>query len=288
MNENPARALRALVKRNKAPDRALFAPQVFAAAAGIEALGVYDFLGDPTKLAKGLGAARQLLGADAMYSYVDAGGIAAGLGASLDISAYPPVHAPPAAPPTAFTDALLEQVLGQEWVAAGLEVTRRLASDPLSKLILAVSLPGPATLAASLDIGTEAGFEFAGQLLVGLSRSFGEAGARLFVIDESSQAPAGTTAWETHLTPIVNVTRFFQALPVLLAAPDAPRIAGAMAALAGASNAGGACVLSADPARWQAAPADCALILTAAEVASDVDFGELRAAAARVRPETPS
>jgi len=283
MTDNPARALRALVKRNKLPEQSLFAPQIFATAAGIEAHDVYEFLGDPTKLCKGLSAAQRLLESDALYSYIDAGGIVAGLGASLDTATYPPRRTAPASLADAFSDALLAQVLAQPWVAAGLEATRRLASDPLSKLILAVSLPGPASLAAQVGNADSEGLEMAGQLLVGLVRNFGEAGALLFVIDESTAELSDAAAWESSVKPVVNVMRFFQALPVLLAAADAPAVAGAMPAAVCAGIDSTTQVLSVDPSQWQAAPAGCALIITRAELAIATDFGVLRAAAARVR-----
>jgi hypothetical protein len=206
-------------------------PLVHAVAAKIEAHDLPDFLTDPTKLSKGLIALQQILGADGIVSSCATGLEAEAAGGELDWSVYPPRFITHPAAGGSLPASVLERMAQQPRVAAAIEATRRLAGTVSRDLALVAALTGPTTLARQLggpsfdqarqsnDPVSDHLFELASQISVDLARQFCQAGDRLvFLIEDFLPEPGGSAfaAWQSAVTPIANVIRFHQALPVLL------------------------------------------------------------------------
>ena len=114
-------------------------------------------------------------------------------------------------------------------VPVACEVLRRMALLPNRDFCLAVSLTGPITLATRIlqfdescertisDYSSDV-LDLANSTTTQIAMSFLEAGAELILIQEDI-IPAITAenceAWMTYLAPILNVARFYGALPAL-------------------------------------------------------------------------
>lgn len=259
------RARARLLARSGRAQPGLFAPLVLAQAAEIEALPLEAFLTDPTKLAKGLTALHQALGTDAI---------------------------------TVFCGSDLQAT---ETLDAAVEAAARLASTAPGEPVLVAALTGPATAAEQGATGVladpaavEAVLEEVGAtILAGLQR-FLEAGVNLVVVVEDVVPPPDTRdAWRSAVTPLVNVTRFHQAVPVMVvrdATTDAlagvPPSVGLCgpegSALPGPANRVRGLTLPAEPKEWVAPPAGTPLTVTAGPVPESCGFAEVLEACRRV------
>jgi acetophenone carboxylase len=243
----------------------LFAPLVLAQAAEIEALPLEAFLADPTKLAKGLTALHQALGTDAVTVY-------------------------------GCTDAA-----GDEALNAAVEAAARLATTAPGDPVLVAALTGPATLAerrapGGLAEAAEAGplLEDVGAALLADLKRFLEAGVNLVVVVEDAVPPAAAVdAWRSAVTPLVNVTRFHQAAPVMLvreatadglgAVPPSIGLCGPEgAAIGGPPNRLRGVTLPAEPKEWTAPAPGTPLVTTAGVVPASFGFAEVHEACRRV------
>src|SRR5207248_2717809 len=115
------------------------------------------------------------------------------------------------------------------------EATARLSATAPGDPMLAAVLPGPATFAA-VDPHTGEGadgLERAGETVLVAVKRFVEAGTSLVVFVEEIPPPEPLLdAWRSAVTPLVNVTRFHQALPVMVFSETAGApAAGSVAAL---------------------------------------------------------
>ena len=259
------RARARLLARSGRAQPGLFAPLVLAQAAEIEALAIEAFLSDPTKLAKGLTALHQALGTDAITVF-----------GAADLQA---------------TDAL----------DAAVEATGRLATTAPGEPVLVAALGGPATVAEQAAPGVladsteaEAVLEDVGTGILAALKRFLEAGVNLVVVVEDAVPPPDTRdAWRSAVTPLVNVTRFHQAAPVMVvrdATTDA--LAGVPPSLglcgpegtliAGPANRVRGLTLPAEPKEWAASPADTPLTVTAGVVPESYGFAEVLEACRRV------
>ena len=259
------RARARLLGRSGRARPGLFAPLVLAQAAEIEALPLEAFLADPTKLARGLTALHQALGTDAITVF--------GAG---DLQS---------------ADAL----------DAAVEATARLAATIPGEPVLVAALWGPATVAEQAVPGVladpaeaESVLEEVGAgILAGLKR-FLEAGVNLVVVVEDIVPPPdGRDAWRSAVTPLVNVTRFHQAAPVMVvrdAATDGlagvPPSVGLCGpegtVITGPPNRLRGLTLPAEPKEWAAPPPDTPLTVTAGVVPESYGFVEVREACRRV------
>src|ERR687891_2471682 len=97
MPATPRARVRLLARSGRAQP-GILAPLVLAQGAEIEALTLEEFLGNATKLAKGLTALHQALRTDAVVTAGADGLLAEAAGAELDWGTYPPVVAAPAGP----------------------------------------------------------------------------------------------------------------------------------------------------------------------------------------------
>jgi len=104
------------------------------------------------------------------------------------------------------------------------EVVRRLKVMLPGEPALAVSVSGPRALAAQLtgeapgESVFEEATEFAAEVALALCKSFLNAGASVIFLREDAGAIRDPQCWADLLNPIVNVIRFYEALPVLLPA----------------------------------------------------------------------
>jgi acetophenone carboxylase len=241
----------------------LFAPLVLAQAAEIEALSLEAFLTDPTKLAKGLTALHRALGTDAITVF----GAADPVGDALD---------------------------------AAVEATTRLATTAPGEPVLIAALTGPATVAEHAAAGALADpaealavLEDVGARLLVVLKRFVEAGVNLVVVvEEALPPPAARDAWRSVVTPLVNVTRFHQAAPVMVvreATPDAvagvPPSIGLCApegtTIPGPPNRVRGVTLAAEPKEWAAPPPGTPLSVTAGLVPGSYGFAEVLEACRR-------
>jgi uroporphyrinogen-III decarboxylase len=310
------RARARLLARSGRAQPGLFAPLVLAQAAEIEALPLGSFLTDPTKLAKGLTALHQALGTDAITVAGADGLLAEALGAELDWTSYPPavVRRPgpveragaagaseAALEVTARVEAAVETTPRLE---AAVEATARLAATAPGDPVLVAALTGPATLAAEVlgdVLGQPEGQDSAAAILEALGEAtlavlkrFLEAGVNLvIVVEDALPPPAALDAWRSVVTPLVNVTRFHQAAPVMvvrhapadavgtvppsigLCGPEGTTITGPPNRLRGVT-------LAAEPKEWVVPPPATPLTVTAGVVPGSYRFAEVLEACRRV------
>ena len=258
------RARARLLARSGRAQPGLFVPLVLAQAAEIEALPLDAFLTDPTKLTKGLTALHQALGTDAITVFG-------------------------AADPVA------------EVLDAAVEATARLATTAPGEPVLVAALTGPATMAEHVAPGAlvdpaEAAtvLEDVGARLLTVLKRFVEAGVNLVVVvEEVLPPPATLDAWRSAVTPLVNVTRFHQAAPVMVVR-DATAVALASVppsigwcgpegtAIAGPANRVRGVTLAAEPKEWATPPPGTPLTVTAGVVPGTHGFAEVLEACHRV------
>jgi uroporphyrinogen-III decarboxylase len=293
------RARARLLARSGRAQPGLFAPLVLAQAAEIEALPLDGFLTDPTKLAKGLTALHQALGTDAITVAGADGLLAEALGADLDWSTYPPVVArrPGTVGPLGAT-ARLE---------AAVDATARLAATAPGDPVLVAAITGPATLAGEV-VGDLFGhgndhpqeeaaasiLEALGEVTLEVLKRFLEAGVNLVVVvEETFPPPAALDAWRSVITPLVNVTRFHQAAPVIVVRDATPEaVAGVPpslgmcgpegTAIPGPPNRVRGLTLAAEPKEWTAPPPGTSLTVTPGVVPGSRAFAEVLEACRRV------
>jgi uroporphyrinogen-III decarboxylase len=278
----------------------LFLPLVHALAAKVEALEIREFLRNPTKLAKGLQALYQTLGADGITCACGAGLEIEALGAEMDWSVYPPrVVALPPFVGSLDAARIAELIAQAPRIGAAAEATRRLAAACPGDPTLVVGLTGPACLAAqiarAIDIDPASApatdvslMETAGRAVLEAARQFLLAGANVIVLLEAnlpSPDTAASESWSDMVTPIANLTRFHKAVPILVgavriggspnlilpcfAAAEPPRDHGARAY---------ALALAANSLEWRLTDSTAAVLTTDGEVPVDTDIGALRAA----------
>jgi hypothetical protein len=234
------RARARLLLRSGRAQPGLFVPLVLVQAAEIEALTVDEFLTNPTKLAKGLTALHQSLGTDAIT-----------------------VAGP--------------EVLGAaDQLDAAVEATSRLATTAPGDPVLVAVLPGPATVAGGVPEGAaESEFEQASECILEALKRFVEAGTNLVVIiEEAAPTPeSAAEAWQSAIRPLVNVTRFHQAVPVVVFSEPA--------AGAGVAGTTAAVTLPPEPKEWDPPARGAPLTVTAGVVPAHCSFAEVHEACRR-------
>lgn len=259
------RARARLLARSGRAQPGLFAPLVVAQAAEIEALPLDAFLTDPTKLAKGLTALHQALGTDAITVF--------GAG----------------------------DYRADEALDAAVEATARLTTTAPGEPVLVAGLTGPATVAEHTVSGALADpveavavLEDVGSRILAALKRFLEAGVNLVVVVEEALPPAATRdAWRSVITPLVNVTRFHQAAPVMIvldatteALADVPPSVGLCGpegtTIAGPANRVRGLTLAAEPKEWVAPPPATPLTVTEGVVPGSYGFAEVLEACRRV------
>jgi hypothetical protein len=237
-SQTPREMLKGLLE-GALPPRPLFLPIVFSLGARVENVPLRDFLSNPTKIFNSLRRIRAHLRADGVACYFDPYLEAEALGATIDwefresgaTKTGSPLSWPDPAEKGTLPRAVIspEQAVRGACVAVAVEVIRRLNTVQRDGSILMAGVTGPFTLAARLtgleceqslrpeDVPREA-LEIAASFVTLLGTAFVEAGANLIFIQEDNLptlSAENCQDWARLLAPTLNITRFYEALPVL-------------------------------------------------------------------------
>lgn len=236
MAENPTpRQMARDLLQGIAPPRPLFLPIVFSLGARVENLPLRAFLTNPTRITNALRQIRSRLPGDGITCYFDPYLEVETLGAELR---WESDDRPPAVcwPGVARKGELPQRLRApEEAVKAGRismagEVIRRLAALLRDDTLLMAGISGPFTLAASLlQIGEQewasandtsySALDLAAAMLTQTASVFVEAGAHVILIHEDvlpRLSHESADDWANRLSPVINIIRFYGALPVLL------------------------------------------------------------------------
>jgi hypothetical protein len=186
----------------------LFLPIVFSHAARIENLPFREFLSNPTKITQALRQMRGHLRSDGLTCYFDPHLEIEALGAELDAGA-------------------IENLASKGRIPVALEVIRRLKSMVRDDVLLTAGVSGPFRLASQLTRsgqGTTSGkdisgssLELASEATAAVAKAFVEAGANVVIICEDLPVSVPSDVTVASLVgTMVNIVRFYQALPVLI------------------------------------------------------------------------
>ena len=227
------------------PSRPLFLPIVFSLGAKVENVPFETFLGNPTKISSSLRQMRSHLRTDGVSCYFDPFLEVEALGAILERKTdnqSPFIHWPRPAKVGELPEGLrsAEEAARSARVPVAGEVLRRMNSLPNRDFLLMATVSGPMTLAARItqpaqkeslraeEVSVDAQ-ELAASVVTQIATTFLEAGADLLLIQEeilTAFSMESCDAWANLLAPAINVTRFYEALPVLQLAGErtAPEI----------------------------------------------------------------
>ena len=217
-----------------APPRPLFLPIVFRHAARLENVPLRSFLTNPTKISNSLRQVWTRLRSDGVTCYFDPFLESEALGAKVE---WPTDDRPPSLwwPEGSATDESFETTPTAPpekggRVPVAVEVIRRLKTMLRAGGLLVAVVTGPLTEAASLaQLDTqgvldrpqlpESALDRATTAITGIATAFLEAGASAILIHEDflpTMSEEGFTDWRSRLRPIVNIVRFYRALPILV------------------------------------------------------------------------
>jgi uroporphyrinogen-III decarboxylase len=225
--------MKSLLQGNPQP-RPLIVPIVFALGAKIENLSFRAYLDNPTKISNALRQIRTQLRTDGVSCYFDPLLEAEALGgapewdeANQTCKIRWPEPAQKGDLPTHLHSP--EEAANSSRVRAAVEVIRRLNSLVRDEPLLMAGVSGPFTLAARLagiDLGamrqeqepSESALEVAAAAITKIASAFVDAGANLIFIQERTLPFLSSHKcqnWASLLTPLFNIVRFYEALPVL-------------------------------------------------------------------------
>jgi len=217
-----------------APPRPLFLPIVFSHAARIENIPLGSFLTNPTKISNALRQVRARLRSDGVTCYFDPFLESEALGAKVEwpVNDRPPSFVWPEGPVAgeSFKSGSTTPPEKGGRVPVAVEVIRRLKTMLRAGGLLMAAVTGPLTEAASLaQLDTkdapdhlqlpESALDLATTAVTGIARAFLEAGASAILIREDflpAMSEDGFADWCSRLRPIVNIVRFYRALPILV------------------------------------------------------------------------
>ncbi len=234
----PRAMIRALLRGEPLP-RPLLLPIVFALGARLENLSLRALLTNPTKIANSQRQIRSVLGIDGAIAYFDPYLEAEAMGCAVKWSADDTTCTllPPAEDAASLRDELpsAEQRVNCGRIPVACDVLRRLKTMLMGEPALMAAISGPSLL-AELLAGNQASessrsdlTELTSEVTSAVSKAFLEAGANVIFIRENGEAIHDAQRWAELLSPIVNVIRFYEALPIVLFSREAPETA--MAAL---------------------------------------------------------
>ena len=225
---------RAIVKnllRGEPPPRPLLMPIIFSLGARLENLPLREFQANPTKITNALRQIRNVLKVDGLTCYFDPFLEAEALGCKREWLADGSCRL--SAPSFSGIDDLRQQLNTPDSLAdkghipIACQVIQRLKVMLKDEPALVSYLSGPFTLAAQLmgrETSAKAGppqdlVEFAAEATAAISKSLLEAGTDVVFLREGClpEFTRDRCKWYSSLlTPIANVIRFYEALPVLL------------------------------------------------------------------------
>jgi hypothetical protein len=209
--------------------RPLVAPIVFSLGARLENLPLREFLSNPTKIASALRQLRGALALDGVTCYFDPYLEAEALG--CDVRWNEGGASRTLQPPSKNGGALRERLPSAEEtvhlgrIPVACEVVRRLKVMLPGEPALAAGVTGPCALALQLTGEASAegsvfndAMEFAAEVTVSVCKSLLDAGASVIFLREDFTVIQGRKRWADLLNPVINVIRFYEALPVVLPA----------------------------------------------------------------------
>lgn len=226
----PRQMVKALLQ-GAMPWRPLLAPVIFSLGARLQNLPLQNFMANPTKIVNALRQIRSVLKVDGLTCYFDPFLEAEALGCKRQWRADGSCAI--TAPSFLNVDELREQLKpADSWSGAGYipvasEVLRRLRTMLKDEPALVARVTGPLSLAARLLGGQIENpisspprdlVEFAAEVTASVSKSFAEAGADIVLLAEDCLPDMTSEAWGWYgslLTPIANVIRFYEALPIV-------------------------------------------------------------------------
>lgn len=214
------------------PPRPLCLPIVFSLGAKVENVALDAFRTNPTRITSALRQMRAPLRADGVTCYFDPYLEVEALGAVLrraDDGSY--TVSWPGTPRAGELPGGLcspEEGAARGRVPIACEVIRRMNAVANRDFLLMTGVTGPMTLAAAIcgagskgeqnsQSVSDATKEFASAVVTQLSTAYLEAGADLILIDERVGSGFGAEdaeGWANLLAPAINVTRFYEALPI--------------------------------------------------------------------------
>ena len=237
----------------RVPARPLFLPIVFSLGARVENVALRTFLSNPTKIVSALRQVRAHLPADGVTCYFDPLLEAEALGGTLywETDEGPPqLRWPNSRTGNELPEGMRspEQAAQSGRVPVAAEVIRRLKDALRGSALLMAGLTGPLALANMLlqankgagVVGTmpAVAVEASGAAVAEIARALLEAGADVLLIQERIPAgvpPARVEDGVSELRSVINIIRFYEALPVLLLTAGDAR--GPLATCGGAASA---------------------------------------------------
>jgi len=178
----------------------------------MENLSPENFQSNPTKIANALRQIRSVLEVDGLVCYFDP---------MLEIDALGPRQADGSwISPDSFED--------KGFIPVACEVLRRTKAMLKDEPALITPVSGPVRLARQLCRGDAGGstvglpeevIRFAAEVTASVARTFAEAGADVIMLAEDfadGLPVTGFAAYASWLAPVVNIIRFYEALPLLL------------------------------------------------------------------------
>jgi len=229
-HSTPRRLVKAWLQ-GEPPSRPLLMPILFSLGARIESVSLERFQSNPTKIANALRQIRSVMPVDGLSCYFDPVLETSALGCQREWQA----DGPRAVVPLFSGVDELRQRLGSPdslqdkgFIPIACEVLRRVKAMLKDEPALLMRVTGPVGLARQLrgddprDSTSRLPQDllgFAAEATASVARTFAEAGADVILIAEDFEAglPEPSFEWYSSLlAPVINVVRFYEALPVLL------------------------------------------------------------------------
>jgi len=209
-------------------------PIVFALGTKIENIKWDEYLQNPTKIVSALRQVRNHLQVDGIACYVDHYLEVQALGARLEYKSPgepPEVHWPSSAAPGEMRGGMRspEEAVRNGRIPVAADVIRRLNAVPNREFLLMATVSGPKALARKIARGEEkentSGGELPGEaselasaMCTQTATAFLNAGADVILIYEelpTTLSDTGCEEWKNLVAPMINVARFYEALPVV-------------------------------------------------------------------------
>jgi Uroporphyrinogen decarboxylase (URO-D) len=219
------RAMIRAILRGEPLSRPLLLPIVFSLGARLENLSLSAFLANPTRIANSQRQIRTVLGLDGVTSYFDPYLEAEALGSNVERNANGTncICGPAESLQTTLEHrASAEVLVAKSRVPLACDVIRRLKTMLSGEPALMARVSGPCQLWDLLngDLPREEisndGVGYCSDITSAVTKSFLDAGANVIFLCENRASIRDGERWIDLLMPIVNVIRFYEALPVVI------------------------------------------------------------------------
>jgi hypothetical protein len=222
-SQPPRLAVQALVRGSPIP-APLFLPIVFSLGSKLENLSPAHFLSNPTKITNALKQIHSYLPCDGLACYFDPYLEAEALGCKVIWDETRGTRRGVTAAPTspAGQEISWETLTHASRIPVALDVMHRLKVMLTGEIAFLAGVTGPLTLSAHLAGGAELSsslLERAAEVTSLIAAKYVEAGMNvLFIVEDEVPACSEQTLewWLASLSPVCNVIRFYEALPVVL------------------------------------------------------------------------